>query len=324
MGGLRDLRWVPGEESIGTTVCGHKRAEERKCSRPRLELASRARWGPSRHGSTATAADSRRGDDCAVHAVAAPGKLNAAGEERRRAVCGKTACTVRCGSGRKPDQSATAVRPRRLPPTLPLPLSVVSMVMASADDPPRLARPRPRVPAARRREELIGAAVREFALTGLHGTSVGRIARRVDVAQPYVFALFPTKLDLFLATIDRCFDRTVETFCNASSEFSKARGMEKREEVLQTMGAAYKRLLVSDHDFLMLQQQAFAACHEEPVRARVRRRYAELFRTVQELSGASPNLLDEFFHRGMGYCMTESIAVAMGVGALSVSADWVD
>ena len=31
-----------------------------------------------------------------------PGTPNAGGEERRRAVCGRTACTVRCGGGRKP------------------------------------------------------------------------------------------------------------------------------------------------------------------------------------------------------------------------------
>jgi hypothetical protein len=35
----------------------------------------------------------------------ATGTLNADGEERRRAVCGKIACTVRCGGGRKPSQS---------------------------------------------------------------------------------------------------------------------------------------------------------------------------------------------------------------------------
>ena len=34
---------------------------------------------------------------------------NAGGEERRRAVCGRTACTDRCGGGRKPDQSGQHV-----------------------------------------------------------------------------------------------------------------------------------------------------------------------------------------------------------------------
>ena len=60
---------------------------------------------------------------------------------------------------------------------------------------------RRRVPAAERREELIAAAVHEFAHGGLHGTPVERIARRVGVAQPYVFSLFPSKRDLFLAAL---------------------------------------------------------------------------------------------------------------------------
>ena len=62
---------------------------------------------------------------------------------------------------------------------------------------------RRRVPAAERREELIAAAVHEFAHGGLHGTPVERIARRVGVAQPYVFSLFPSKRDLFLAALER-------------------------------------------------------------------------------------------------------------------------
>ena len=41
--------------------------------------------------------------------VVAQGKLNADGEERRRAVCGRTACTDRGGGGRKPGQSGQHV-----------------------------------------------------------------------------------------------------------------------------------------------------------------------------------------------------------------------
>ena len=65
------------------------------------------------------------------------------------------------------------------------------------------AQARRRVPAAERREELIAAAVHEFAHGGLHGTPVERIARRVGVAQPYVFSLFPSKRELFLAALCR-------------------------------------------------------------------------------------------------------------------------
>ena len=66
---------------------------------------------------------------------------------------------------------------------------------------------RQRVPAAERRDALIEAAVHEFAHGGLHGTPVDRIARNVGVAQPYVFSLFGSKRELFLAAVERCFSR---------------------------------------------------------------------------------------------------------------------
>ena len=67
--------------------------------------------------------------------------------------------------------------------------------------------PRRRVPAAERRDALIEAAVHHFAHGGLQGTKVSAIAADVGVAQPYVFSLFPTKRDLFLAAVGRCFEK---------------------------------------------------------------------------------------------------------------------
>src|ERR1700745_4157277 len=78
---------------------------------------------------------------------------------------------------------------------------------------------RQRVPAAERRDALIEAAVHEFAHGGLHGTPVDRIARRVGVAQPYVFSLFPSKRDLFLAAVERGFEQTMATFTRVAEEF---------------------------------------------------------------------------------------------------------
>ena len=46
------------------------------------------------------------------------------GEERRGAVCGKIACTVRCRRREETRPVGQAVRPRRLPPTLPRPSSL--------------------------------------------------------------------------------------------------------------------------------------------------------------------------------------------------------
>jgi AcrR family transcriptional regulator len=178
---------------------------------------------------------------------------------------------------------------------------------------------RRRVPAAERREALISAAVHEFASSGLHGTPVDRIARRVGVAQPYVFSLFAGKRELFIAAVDHCFDRFVETFTLAAAVFRAGQAPEDCKDVLMAMGGAYKELLSTDRDYLMLQHQAYAACNDELIRARVRRRYAELVAFVGELSGADPERLDDFFRHGMAL----NVAAAMGVAELSAGCSWV-
>src|ERR1017187_9498854 len=76
---------------------------------------------------------------------------------------------------------------------------------------------RQRVPAAERRDALIDAAVHEFAIGGLHGTPVERIARRVGVAKPYVFSLFASKRELFLAAVERAFELVTDTFTAAAA-----------------------------------------------------------------------------------------------------------
>jgi AcrR family transcriptional regulator len=178
---------------------------------------------------------------------------------------------------------------------------------------------RRRVPAAERREELIDAAVHEFARGGLHGTPVERIARRVGVAQPYVFSLFPTKRELFLAALERGFERVADTFRRAAADFPEGRAPEECEDAMQAMGLAYKELLASDRDYLMLQHQSYAACDDEVVRACVRRRYAELVELARELSAAEPERIDDFFRHGMAL----NVAAALGVEDLSVGCDWV-
>lgn len=178
---------------------------------------------------------------------------------------------------------------------------------------------RRRVPAAERREELISAAVHEFARGGLHGTAVERIARRVGVAQPYVFSLFSNKRELFLAAIERSFQRVAETFERGAAEYRDGRAPAECEDALEVMGRAYKELLLSDRDHLMLQHQSYAACDDEVVRACVRHRYAELVELTRELSGAEPERMDDFFRHGMAL----NVAAALGVEDLSVGCDWV-
>ncbi len=180
-------------------------------------------------------------------------------------------------------------------------------------------RPRKRVPAEQRRSALIAAAVHEFARGGMHGTPVERIARRVGVTQPYVFALFASKQDLFLAAVEEGFDRVGRAFEAAAAEYTAGQGPQGCEDTLMAMGLAYRRLLATDRDCLMLQLHSYAACSEPRVRELVRRRYAQLVTLAAELSGAERERIDQFFARGMAL----NVAAAMGVQELSVSAEWV-
>jgi AcrR family transcriptional regulator len=178
--------------------------------------------------------------------------------------------------------------------------------------------PRQGVPASERRDALIEAAVHEFASGGLHGTPVDRIARRVGVAQPYVFSLFANKRELFLAAVARGFELVAETFTRAAAEFDPAIALPDTD-VLTAMGRAYVEMLSSDRDNLMLQHQAYAACDDELIRDSVRACYARLVAHVERLSGATPDRIDEFFRYGMWL----NVAAALGVEDLSVGCEWV-
>jgi AcrR family transcriptional regulator len=176
---------------------------------------------------------------------------------------------------------------------------------------------RKRVPASERRDALIEAAVHEFAQGGLHGTPVDKIARRVGVAQPYVFALFGSKRELFLAAVERNFDLIAETFTRAAEEFDPETA-EPDVDLLMAMGEAYHALLSEQRDYLMLQLQSYAACDDPVIRERVRHVYAQLVAHVENLSGADTERVDEFFRYGMWL----NVAAAMGVEDLSVGCEW--
>jgi AcrR family transcriptional regulator len=177
--------------------------------------------------------------------------------------------------------------------------------------------PRQRVPASERRDALIDAAVHEFAQGGLHGTPVDRIARRVGVAQPYVFSLFGSKRDLFLAAVDRCFERTAAGFSRAAEEFDPAIALPDTD-VMTAMGRAYVEMLDTERDYLMLQLQSYAACDDPEIRDRVRANYARLVALVREISGGDSERIDDFFRYGMWL----NVAAAMGVEDLSVGCEW--
>src|SRR3954452_12948921 len=87
-----------------------------------------------------------------------------------------------------------------------------------------------------RREEILDAAIAEFAEKGLHGASTEEIARLAGISQPYVFRLFGTKKELYLAVVARCFRQTLEIFQRSAEG-------ERGQEALKSIGPAYAELL---------------------------------------------------------------------------------
>ena len=163
-----------------------------------------------------------------------------------------------------------------------------------------------------RRRQIIEAATREFAVGGLHGTPVGAIAKRVGVSQPYLFQLFGTKKELFLAAVRRSFERTVAVFRTAAAEAGEDAGA---EAVLMAMGLAYHRLL-DDRRLLLMQMQAYAACEDEEIRDVVREEMLRLVSFVQSASGAPESAVREW----LAYGMLMNVVAAMHL--TEVDADW--
>ena len=163
-----------------------------------------------------------------------------------------------------------------------------------------------------RRREVVEAATREFAVGGLHGTPVDAIARRVGVSQPYLFQLFGSKKELFIAAVKRAFERTVATFRAASAEAGEDADA---QAVLMAMGLAYQRLL-EDRSLLLMQMQAYVACEDDEIREVVRDEMLRLVSFVQSASGAP----DEAVREWLAYGMLMNVVAAMDL--TDVDADW--
>jgi AcrR family transcriptional regulator len=146
--------------------------------------------------------------------------------------------------------------------------------------------------ASERRDEILEAALVEFAAHGLYGGSTEAIARAVGISQPYVFRLFGTKKQLFIATIERCMRGTLDMFHTASAGL-------KGEQALQAIGDAYVERVASDPTYLHSQMQAYAASDDPEIRETVRRGYGELVEYVERVSGMPGDRVAHFFAKGM-------------------------
>jgi AcrR family transcriptional regulator len=146
--------------------------------------------------------------------------------------------------------------------------------------------------AAARRDEVLDAALIEFAEHGFEGASTEDIARRAGISQPYLFRLFGTKKELFKASVARCLRETLEMFQRAAEG-------KRGEDALKAIGQAYQKQLEEDRTRLRAQMQAYAACDDPEIRDVVRAGYGDLVAYVRRVSGADWPTVWGFFSTGM-------------------------
>ena len=149
-----------------------------------------------------------------------------------------------------------------------------------------------RLTATERKDDLLDAALIEFAERGYEGTSTEDIARRAGISQPYLFRLFGTKKELFKASVARCFRETLEMFQRAAEGH-------RGEDALKAIGEAYRDLLENDRVRLRAQMQAYSACDDPEICEVVRNGYGDLVAYAQRVSGLPSEEIAGFFAKGM-------------------------
>jgi AcrR family transcriptional regulator len=151
----------------------------------------------------------------------------------------------------------------------------------------------PRMSAEDRREQVITEAIAVFARSGYEGATTAAIAERVGVSQPYLFRLFATKKELFLAASERNMVDTLNLMRDAA-------GGKTGRDALEAMGEAYKDKLKTDRGWLQMQLQSYAACEDVDVQRQTGECLQAIWTEVQSLAlGVSIEEIVVFFATGM-------------------------
>ena len=153
-------------------------------------------------------------------------------------------------------------------------------------------KPRDRIPAAERREQILDAAAQVFGELGYGGATTDTIARAAGISQPYVVRLFGSKENLIVEVIERTCDRVMATFREAIALDDDPETLPRR------IGGAYIGL-VSDRGILLTLMQAFGAGHDPKIGPVARIGLMRIYDQLREEAGFSAEQTREFLAQGM-------------------------
>ncbi|WP_150269945.1 TetR/AcrR family transcriptional regulator [Paenibacillus tepidiphilus] len=109
--------------------------------------------------------------------------------------------------------------------------------------------------AANRREQILEAAVIVFAEHGYYRATTAQVAEKVGISQPYIFKLFRNKEELFVAALERAFERIIRTFKAIVAP---------ADQLLAETIRSYEQLMETHPNEILLQVQALGI-RDQPI-----------------------------------------------------------
>ena len=158
-----------------------------------------------------------------------------------------------------------------------------------------------------RRQTVLDAATHEFAIKGFHGASTEDIARAAGISQPYLFRLFGSKKELYLAAFSRCEHHLYESFAAAASG-------KTGDAALHAMGEAYMEF-AQQADRLMLMLKTWSS-DDPDVRRISRTGWRNIVDLAEQTSKEPPEVVARFFANGM------LITILMSMGLVEEPEPW--
>jgi AcrR family transcriptional regulator len=140
-----------------------------------------------------------------------------------------------------------------------------------------------RMPRDERRAQLLAAATDVFVSNGYHAAVMDDIAERAGVSKPVLYQHFPSKLELYLALLERHTDELVRQVQAAIEETT-----DNRQRVRNAVGAYFDFVDGDDAAFRLVFESDLR--NQSPVQALMERTYTACVQAIAQVVAADAGL----------------------------------
>lgn len=172
-----------------------------------------------------------------------------------------------------------------------------------------------RLPAAKRKAQLLEAAAKVFAARGYSGTTTAELAKAAGVSEPIIYRHFDSKRDMFIALVEKTSEETLATWGEA------LKGVTDPAERLMIIIHANPMVTIKGHLKYRVIVQAMTEVEEPPIQAALQQHIRTLhaFLTKEISDAQAPGTVSKRFspeltawaliHMGLGYGVLSALKV---------------